>query len=855
MSTLCACGLEKGCKHPRLAYEGPKTPQILVVGGYPDASEDESGHIFTSSGGTLLRRILSESGVDVCADVGFVNVLGCHVPEDSSPSPEQKKACAPNLLQVLAQTKDTVGLVFLLGNYPLRQLLNKTGITKWHGKSTYIGEVIYHPCYDPAYCLQYPDTIDALVQDVQAGLRLLEQPVRDLIPFVEADSGYLKEYLDEILTPDQYLAYDCETNGLDPFADDACIVGVSLCWSGKASCFVPLEHPERTIPASEWNERIRLLKQILESPAPKVGHNSKFDRQFLLMCLGIRVQNDVCDTMLDHHLLDERKGTHRLTDLVPRYIPDYAGYDSRMALLMEMHDAFMPNIPIEDIVFYASGDAYVTRELALVFEKALHEEGLFTLSREHVLPANLVYTEMEISGVKWDLQRAEVLRRDYLQMIEKMQEAIWALPIAEEWLELSLVELEVSKLEANLVAFQQTGKNAKGYQFTEYQEKNLIKKIVRLKEEAVLNPNAHLQIQRILYDICGLPEMINKQSGNRSSDKEARKALLELPANTELERKGHALLKALNYHSRVTKLSSGYTAEYRKHIHDDGLVHTHFNQQGTVTGRLSSSSPNVQQIPRNLYPGENPDPEQVWLSEHNIKSMFISKFEDEGYVVNADYSQLELRLMACLSGDAIMVQAYNDGIDLHTLSAKLLNPGFDDMDEDTRKNLRREAKTWNFASAYSFQKEFLEMYPGLGVWVQKMQDHAKDNLTMTNAFGRKRRLPELGWARGDFGALNHALRQAVNFMIQSTGHELLMRAIVKVDKALKAEGLRSHLMMEVHDSIMVDCWKPELDIVIRVLYEQMSDMSGLDWVTIPITAEASYGPSWADQTEIEYEPA
>ena len=848
----CPCGLEKSCTHPYMGIDGSKNPKILVVGSAPDEAEDAEGHLFIGTAGKFLRRILKESGVDVEQDVGFVNVLGCCPPNKYNPTPAQMKACAPNLLKVLEDTSDTVKLVLLLGNFPMRQLLNRTGITKWHGKSTYVGEVIYHPTYHPLYCLQYPETMDVFIQDIQTGLRLMDQPVRDLIPDKNVDSAYLLEHMNDLLNPNQYLAYDCETNGLDPYSDDASIIGVSLSWADDDCCFVTLEHPDVFIPPVEWALRVQLLKQILESNSPKVGQNAKFDRQFLSLCLGVEVQGDVADTLLDHHLLDERKGTHKLSMMVKAYLPEYGGYDSRMETLMDLHDNQMVNIPLVDIVPYACGDAFVTRKLAIEFEKPLEEQGLLEHSRENVLPANLVYTKMEMRGVKWDESRAKVLRRDYLQKVKEMRLAVQELPIALEWEQIKLGELEVEALEAQLVSFQQTGRNLKGHRFTEYQEKSLMKKIARFKEEAKLNPNAHAQIQKLVYDICKLPKQINRKSGNRSTDKEAREALLALVPSTEIQAKGLELIKALNYYSKISKLSSGYTAEYTKHIHDDGLVHTSFNQQGTVTGRLSSTGPNLQQIPRNLYLGSDPDPEEVWLAAHNIKSMFISKFKEDGYIVNADYSQLELRLMACLSGDSIMVEAYKNGIDLHTLSAKLLYPGFDDMDKVRRKELRQLAKTWNFASAYSFQKEFLEMYPGLGVWVAKMQDEAKTNYFMVNPLGRRRRLPEIARCIGrDFSGLNHALRQAVNFMIQSTGHELLMRAIIKVEKAVQAAGLRSSLVLEVHDSIMVDCHKSELDMVTKILYREMSDMGGLDWVIIPITAEVSYGPNWADQTEIE----
>ncbi len=292
----------------------------------------------------------------------------------------------------------------------------------------------------------------------------------------------------------------------------------------------------------------------------------------------------------------------------------------------------------------------------------------------------------------------------------------------------------------------------------------------------------------------------------------------------------------MNEYNKVTKLYTSFVKDYSKHIRDDGLVHTSFNQAVTKTGRLSNSNPNLQQVPKLTKAGSDEPEYTQWLAKHNLKKAYISKFEN-GLIVNADFSQLELRLMATLSQDKLMCDAYMSGGDLHAQTGRLLHPDYDDVSSELRAKYRGEGKTKNFASVYAMSPDFLEMYPELGAWVDLTKDFIVANDFSYNPFNRHRHLHDVPYP-------NDKMKQGVNAVIQSTGHDLLIRALVKIYKQFVDLGLKSHLIFEVHDSIVVDCYAPEVDVVTKILKDTMEATGGLDWITIPIVVDVEVGESW-----------
>jgi len=211
-----------------------------------------------------------------------------------------------------------------------------------------------------------------------------------------------------------------------------------------------------------------------------------------------------------------------------------------------------------------------------------------------------------------------------------------------------------------------------------------------------------------------------------------------------------------------------------------------------------------------------------------------------------------LRLMACISGDSLMLETYRNDGDIHETTARRLFPDYDKVDPDVRKKYRSAGKTMNFKSIYSLDESYLKIYPGVAAYAKQTLDECKRLGYVANAFGRRRRLPAIkSFNRTEF---YHAYLQACNFKIQSLGHDLLMYSLIKVAKRLRKENLRGHLILDIHDALMVDAEDREEAIKIaKIMKEEMESVGKFDWALIPIRADASIGRDWQSMKEVDDE--
>jgi uracil-DNA glycosylase family 4 len=854
-----SCGLDKqALGHPHLGLDGCQTPLVLVIGEAPGATEDAQGHLFVGDSGQLLRKILTDdAGIDI-AQVGFVNVLGCRPPGNATPTPAQIRCCLPRLEQIIDTVAPTCKLILLMGNTAMSVVLGEHGIKAHHGQVFQRKGVWIVPCYHPAYILREPDALQTFIADIVAAYTFTTTQFHTDIPAVSADSTYLQEHLDSILHPDQFLAFDTETEGLDPYSDDAFIICVSLSWSDTEACTVVLEHSDLRCSPQELRKRMTLLRTILESSAPKTSHNGKFDCQYLKQCLDIEVQANVSDTINLFHLVDENSD-HNLSLAVRRFLPAYTGYDTEKDMWFRRTRYHMPLVPLRVIEPYSCGDAFVARKLAILFRDQLSENPTLTAhAYTGVIPATTVYTRMEAAGVQIDLKAAAELAEDYREKRQEIAASILSLPVCEKWRATRLLTIQTSKdseatnyintkakLDQLLAESQADPKRAEKVQG---QLLRLQERLTRIEGQAQLNLDSPEQLHSFIYDpeFCGLPPQRNRDTNNLTIDKDARSELLDLTEGKPRFATGRRALELLGAYNRVTKLGTTYAEQASSWLHGDGLVHTQMKQWGTVTGRCAYAEPNLQNIPRNQ--ADTGDPLDAWLAQHNLKRMFISKFSD-GVLLNMDFSQLELRIMATISQDDIMCRVYQEGGDLHAQTGRLLHPDYDLVSPDVRSAYRSEGKTYNFASVYAMKPEYLEMYPGLKAWVDKTKKFAQNSGYTENPFGRRRRISELQTYKGKY-ELSHALKQAVNFVIQSTGHEMLLLALIAIDRELRENGFQSHLVFEVHDSLVLDCLRTEVEDVARVCKKHMEDISSYPWITIPILVDASCGPNWEEQEEL-----
>ena len=344
------------------------------------------------------------------------------------------------------------------------------------------------------------------------------------------------------------------------------------------------------------------------------------------------------------------------------------------------------------------------------------------------------------------------------------------------------------------------------------------------------NINSPKQLGEVLFERLGLPPVKKTKSGY-STNAEVLEKL----------KSRHPIVEAILDYRTLTKLKSTYADGLVKEIADDGRIHTTFQNMVTATGRLSSTEPNLQNIPVRTELGSE------------IRKMFVPK---DGWVfVDADYSQIELRVLAHIAEDAHMQAAFTSGMDIHTATAAQV---FHVAPEDVTPLMRRHAKAVNFGIVYgisefslaedigvtrkeakAYIENYLQNYAGVREYMKHIVAQAKQDGFVTTMFGRRRNLPEL--KSSNFNIRSFGERVALNTPIQGTAADIIKLAMIHVDKALREQKLQARLVLQVHDELIVECPIEEREQVTALLTEQMEHVAKL---SVPLLAEAKSGASW-----------
>lgn len=346
------------------------------------------------------------------------------------------------------------------------------------------------------------------------------------------------------------------------------------------------------------------------------------------------------------------------------------------------------------------------------------------------------------------------------------------------------------------------------------------------------NINSTQQFGRILFDKLGLPPVKKTKTGYSTNADVLEKL-----------RDKHPIVEAVLDYRQLAKLKSTYVDGLTKVIAADGRIHTSFQNTVTATGRLSSTEPNLQNIPVRTELGAE------------LRKMFVAP---AGRVlVDADYSQIELRLLAHIAGDEHMIAAFRTGEDIHTVTASQV---FGVPPEQVTHEMRRRAKAVNFgivygisdfslsqdigvtrAEAKAYMEKYFEKYSGVHAYMTQVVERAKADGYVSTLMGRRRWLPEL--KSSNFNLRSFGERVALNMPIQGTAADLIKKAMLRVDGRLRREGLEARLVLQVHDELIVECPEGEAEQVQRLLAEEMEYVAEL---AVPLTAEAHAGKSWAE---------
>lgn len=533
------------------------------------------------------------------------------------------------------------------------------------------------------------------------------------------------------------------------------------------------------VPGSE--AYIPLLRSVFEDGSiAKTGQNIKFDISALRR-LGITLKGVKYDTMILHYLLDS-ESRHNMSHLARTYL----GYDPveiETLIGRGARQLTMDRVAIDIISEYAAEDADVTLRLKEILWPAVVGQGLGKLYMEIEEPLIDVLVDMEHEGVKVDASILGAYSRELTQKLNAMEAEIRAV--------------------AGMPG---------------------------------LNVNSARQLGEVLFDRLRIDDKPRKtKTGQYKTDEESLQALAER----------HPVVKMILEYRGVKKLLSTYVNALPLLINPTtGRIHTSYNQAVTATGRLSSTNPNLQNIPIRDDMGRE------------IRKAFVPADGDH-LLLSVDYSQVELRLMAHLSEDPALIEAFERGEDIHAATASRI---FGIPLAEVTPEQRRRAKTANFGIIYGIsafglsqrlnipRKEageliegYFRSYPGVKRYMERVVEQARVDGYVSTIFGRKRFIPDISSANANTRGL--AERNAINAPLQGSAADIMKIAMINAHRGLESEGLKSKIILQVHDELVVDMVRSEQEQVVRIVLGAMESAAKLK---VKLTADYGIGENWLE---------
>jgi DNA polymerase I len=597
-----------------------------------------------------------------------------------------------------------------------------------------------------------------------------------------------KEKLDalaEKLKSTKKISFDTETTSTDPMAAD--LVGISLAFEEGAAYYIPLGHKGGTkqLPISDV---IAALNDAFTDPAiKKIGHNLKYDC-LILRNYGLNTSPLSFDTMVAAWVIEpesHRLGLKTMAELE---------LGVKMTHIKELigsgkSQITMDAVAVEDVAPYAGADAEIPLRLEKILSERLVKNQLDKVFNEIEMPLVPVLEDMEFAGIAVD--------KDFFLSFSK---------------ELSERLIEITKIMYKKV----------GYEF---------------------NINSTQQLSKVLFETLGLtpPDSSKRtKSGNYST---AASVLEEM-------RDQHDVVDLLLEYRELSKLVSTYLDALPKQINQKtGRVHTSFSQTGSVTGRLASSNPNLQNIPTKTPLG------------HRVRKGFVAG--EGNMLVSVDYSQIELRIVAHMANDKAMLDAFRSNQDIHATTAAAI---YQVPLAEVTKDQRRHAKAINFgliygmspfgltrttnltlAEAENFVKAYFQEFPGVKAYLDGIRRSAAEFGYVETLLGRKRYFPQLK-NPATAQVRSRAEREAINAPIQGTAADILKIAMIQLPGAIKEKSLKAIMLVQVHDELLLECPEVELQETIQLIQQVMENAFK---IAIPLETDVAYGKNWGDLKDIK----
>ncbi|WP_300395623.1 DNA polymerase I [Henriciella sp.] len=589
------------------------------------------------------------------------------------------------------------------------------------------------------------------------------------------------------------IGVDTETSSLDCQTCD--LVGISIALAPNEACYIPLGHidPDHSggddffdaDPPRQIRKQDALdaLKPLLEDPSVLKVGQNFKYDLTVFKRNGIDV-TPVDDTMLISFALHAGMHGHGMDELSERYF-HHSPIPFKEVCGTGKSQITFDRVPLDKATEYAAEDADVTLRLWQYLKPYLHKEKVTTVYETLDRPLIPVLAAMESAGIKVDREHLSRMSADFQQRMAGLEDAAY---------------------------------KAAGTEF---------------------NMGSPKQLGEILFGEMDLPGGKKTKSGQWSTDA----SQLEF-----LAAQGHELPKIILDWRMLSKLRSTYTEALQEAINPEtGRVHTSYSMAGAQTGRLSSTDPNLQNIPIRTEEGRK------------IREAFIA--EKGNVLISADYSQIELRLLAHIADIDALKNAFKDGLDIHAMTASEM---FDTPIEGMDPSVRRRAKAINFGIIYGISafglanqlgiergeasdyiKAYFEKFPGIRKYMDETKDFAKENLYVQTAFGRKLHLKEMNSKNGAQRAF--AERQAINAPIQGSAADIIKRAMIAMPDALAAKKLDAKMLLQVHDELIFECPEDQAEDTIALVQSvmQKAPLPALQ-LSVPLDVDARAAGSWAE---------
>jgi DNA polymerase-1 len=578
--------------------------------------------------------------------------------------------------------------------------------------------------------------------------------------------------------------FDSETTSEDPVRAE--LVGISFSFKKGEAWYVGVEAKPGSGDSKKLERDFVLgkLAPIFENAHIKKTGQNIKYEYIVLANYGIHLAGIAFDTMVASYLLNPSKLNHNLEDISLDYLSHKMTTPITDLIGKGKGAITMDKVDVEKVCAYSCEDSDVTYRLKDVLQKEISKKGLDNLFHEVEMPLIEVLATMEISGVSIDVSYLRELSKEMERKLERLTRNIYELA---------------------------------GEEF---------------------NINSPKQLSRILFDKLKLP-VLKKTKTGVSTDEDVL---------TKLAPK-HKLPEALLEYREFSKLKSTYVDALPTMVNEKtGRLHTSFNQTVTATGRLSSSDPNLQNIPIKTEEGRK------------IRKAFIPYAKGDR-ILSADYSQIELRLLAHLSGDRVLAKAFKEGFDIHAYTASLI---FGVDEKDVTPEMRGMAKTVNFGIIYGMSpyglsqnlnievdkaKEFIDSYfdryPDVKSYLEGVVEEARKCGFVTTILGRRRYIPEI--SSEDVRLKGFAERTAINAPVQGSAADVIKVAMIAIHDELRRRDLKSKMILQVHDELVFNVARGEMAEICKIVKDKMEHIIKLK---VPIEAHVEAGENWLELERI-----